>query len=431
MQDADLERHPLIAEPVPVPAELAERARAAGWDDGMLQEALNLRVPRGDIDFWLAAPHITPDVVRGHLRHFGRLFCGPLRVREATWRDAEALVDLYADAPEQVGPWELVVERGPNPYAQFRLQENPNMQVVEYKGVLLAATAHSGRNTVIAGERTTTHVMSAWRVRRDFRGLGLSRVLQMSAGPMNAWFGMITYWYERVDNDAGRGWLDKIRGEAEERGSRVDDLTATVHLFAPVTPDGPVEGLVIRPVEPADLPRCVELINRTHAGLDLFRPLIVDDLERHLNDPSWGPKPPFWATVFGWDDYAVVADRATGEVVACGGLWDKGRDIREVWTHLETGDRRVLEPTALLDWGHAAGREDAMVALVRDFVGRTAALGRTALLVPLDHAPALAAQLKDLPHTTETRALKCMGFYSPEITCEANITRPFTDLAYW
>ena len=47
-------------------------------------------------------------------------------------------------------------------------------------------------------------------------------------------------------------------------------------------------------------------------------------------------------------------------IVACGGLWDKGRDVREVWEHKETGDRRVLEPTALLDWGHAPGREDAM-----------------------------------------------------------------------
>jgi len=432
MQDSDIEKHPLIAEPVPVPPDMAERAREQGWEEGMLQQALNLHIPKGDIEFWLAAPHITVDIVRSNLKMYGRLFCGPLRVREATWRDSEALVDLYADAPELVGEWELMVERGPNPYAQFRLQENPNMQVVEYKGVLLATSAHAGRNTIIAGERTTTHVMSAWRVRRDFRGLGLSRLLQMSAGPMSAWFGMITYWYERLENASGRGWLDKIRTEVEQRGSRVDDLTATVHMFEPQpVPPAPPDGLVIRPVEPADVPRCVELINATHAGLDLFRPYTVDDLERHLNDPSWGPKPPFWAKVFGWDEYAVVEDGGTGEIVACGGLWDKGRDIREVWTHPESGERRVLEPTALLDWGHAPGREDAMAALVRDFTVRTAELGRTSLLVPLDHAPALLAQLKDLPHTTETRALKCMGFYSPEITCEANITRPYTDLAYW
>ena len=431
MTDDDIAKHPLIAGPVPVPADMAERARERGWDDGLVQRALDLRIPKADIEFWLSAPHVTVELVRSHVRCFDRLFCGPLRNREATWRDGEALVDLYADAPEQVGEWELVVQRGPNPYAQFRLQENPNMQVIEYRGVLLAATAHSGRNTIIAGERTTTHVMSAWRVRRDFRGLGLSRLLQMSAGPMNAWFGMITYWYERSDNAAGRGWLDKIRTEVEERGSRVDDLTASVHMFDPQPAPPLADGLAIRPVEPGDLPRCVELINATHDGLDLFRPYSVEFLERHLDDPGWGPKPPFWVKVFDWDDYAVVTDAASGEVVACGGLWDKGRDVREVWTHLGTGEQRVLEPTALIDWGHAPGREDAMAALVREFAGRTAGLGRTSLLVPLDHAPALEAQLKDLPHRIETRALKCMGFYSPEITCEANITRPYTDLAYW
>ena len=61
-------------------------------------------------------------------------------------------------------------------------------------------------------------------------------------------------------------------------------------------------------MRPDDLPRCVELINRTHAGLDLFRPYTVEFLESHLDDPAWGPKPSFWSPVFGWDDYAVVED---------------------------------------------------------------------------------------------------------------------------
>ena len=427
----DVEDHPLLTAPVEVPSELIERARAREWDDGLLERALTLRVPRADIEFWLNAPHISGKEVAYNLDTLARVFCGPLRAREATWRDGEALADLYANAPEDVGDWQLVVERGPNPYAQFRLQEHANIQVVECKGVLLAATAHSGRNTIIAGERTTAHLMSAWRVRREFRGMGLSRVLQMTAGPASAWFGMITYWYERSDN-ASQGWLDKMRDMAESRGSAVDALTSTVHMFEPTgdvaaTPD----GLRLRLVEPGDLTRCVELINATHAGLDLFRPYTTEFLEMHLDDPFWGAKPPFWAKVFGWDDSWVVEDVGGGGIVACGGLWDKGRDVREVWTHKETGDRRVLEPAALLDWGHAPGREDAMAALVHHFLGQTAALGRTHLLAPLEHTPAVLARLEGLPHRTETRAMKCMGFHSPELTVEAHITRPYTDLAYW
>jgi hypothetical protein len=72
-----------------------------------------------------------------------------------------------------------------------------------------------------------------------------------------------------------------------------------------------------------------------------------------------------------------------------------------------------------------------MAALIRRFAARTAELGRTHLLAPLEHAPAVAARVKDLPHRTETRALKCMGLTSPEVTVEARITTPYTDLAYW
>ena len=139
-----------------------------------------------------------------------------------------------------------------------------------------------------------------------------------------------------------------------------------------------------------DLPRCVELINRTHEGLDLFRPYTVDFLESHLDDPAWGPKPAFWSPVFGWEDYAVVED-GTGAVVACGGLWDRGRDIREVWRNEQTGQERTIEATALLDWGYEPGRADAMALLLRSFLGRTADLGRSHLLAPFEHTPDVAA----------------------------------------
>ena len=217
----------------------------------------------------------------------------------------------------------------------------------------------------------------------------------------------------------------------ESRGNTVGQLTATVHQLAPMADEPPLGSLAIRPVEPADVPRCVELINATHTGLDLFRPYTAEFLECHLDDPMWGPKPPFWARVLGWDDYAVVEDRDTGELVACGGLWDKGRDVREVWVDRETGDRNVLEPTALLDWGHAPGREDAMAELLRRFLVRTRELGRTSLLAPLTHAPGVLERLADVPQTSESRAVRSVGFHEGDMHVELPITRPYTDLAYW
>jgi hypothetical protein len=187
---------------------------------------------------------------------------------------------------------------------------------------------------------------------------------------------------------------------------------------------------VVRAVRPDDLPRCVELINRTHAGLDLFRPYTAEFLESHLEDPSWGPKPSFWSPVFGWSDYAVVED-ATGTVVACAGLWDRGRDIREVWSNEQTGEQRRIEATALLDWGYAPGRADAMGALLQSFIERTALLGRTHLLAPLEHTPDLAELVAPLGAELEVRRVRSMTFQDDQVQVDAELTRPYTDLAYW
>lgn len=421
--------HPIFATPAPVPADLAERAAARGWPEGLLQEAADLRVGRRGIEYWLDHDRPTVEEIRWYLAMVAGLQQGPLRVRTATWRDNDALVDLYADAPEKVGDLVLTVERGPNPYAQFRLQEQVHMPVIECKGVLLAATAHSNRNALIGGQRFTVHHMSAWRVRSDFRGKGLSGMLQMAAGPGTSSFAPVTYWYERSGN-ASQGWLDKVRERIEAGGAhKVEGLSATVHAFAPQPVDPLPPELAVRPVRREDVARCVELVNATHAGLDLFRPYTPEFLEGRLDDCMWGPKPAFWSRVYGWDDYMVVEEG--GEVVACGGLWDKGRDVREVWRHSETGETRTVTATALLDWGHAPGYEQAMAALVRHFLVRTGELDRTVLLAPLEHAPGVLALVKSLDPSVEARALRVMGFHEDGVHVEPHVTRPYTDLAYW
>jgi hypothetical protein len=349
-------------------------------------------------------------------------------VREATWRDGEAVADLYANAPEGVGDWRLDVQRAPNPFAAFRLQEHANLQIVECRGLVLGAAAHSTRNSMVAGQQLSVHFISAWRVRDGFRGYGLASVLQASAGPASAWFGIITYWYERLGNTSQQ-WLDKMR----ERAGAVDELTASVHAIpatAPTAGFGLRDGLSLRPVRPDDLPRCVELVNRTHRGLDLFRPYTVEFLETRLDDPAWGPKPSFWPPVLGWDDYAVVED-ATGSVVACGGLWDRGRDVRELWSNEATGEHRTIEATALLDWGYEAGRAEAVEVLLMAFLERTQRLGRTHVLAPLEHTPDVAALVQPLGPELEVRRLRTMTYRDDAVQVEAEVTGPYTDLAYW
>ena len=93
--------------------------------------------------------------------------------------------------------------------------------------------------------------------------------------------------------------------------------------------------------------RCVELINRTHAGRDLFRPYTAEFLADRLDEGFWGARPPGWVPVYRWEDMRVI--ERGGEIVACAGLWDRGRDLRERWRHRETGDERTISTAALLD----------------------------------------------------------------------------------
>jgi hypothetical protein len=353
---------------------------------------------------------------------------GTLRVREATWNDDEAVAELYANSPEDIGDWEVTVERSPYPFAQFRLQEHGNMQVLEDRGVILAAAAHSGRNTIIDGKRLTAHIASAWRVRKECRGQGYSNLLGTMIGPVCAWFGMVSYWYVRSGNFDAVNWIKALHpdlaGSDSEPGG---ELRVTVHHFRAQPFDGDASG--IRRARRSDAPRCVALINRTHRGLDFFRPYSLEFLQMRLDDPFWGPKPEFWVPVYGWEDYYVVEE--AGRVVACGGLWDRGRHMREVWLHKETGERTVIERTALMDFGYAAGREDAMARLLGYLIGLTSDLGRRELMAPIEQLPSLVERTAKYGPAGETRALGA-DTTGPEATAlNIEVRRPYTDLAYW
>ena len=142
----------LFDRPVHVPPEYARRAAELGWPDGLVERMLHLRIPTYDIEHWLDH-HTDWEQLGKFLDAKERVMSGTIKVREATWSDGEGVAELYANSPEDVGDFEVTVERSPYPFAQFRLQEHPNIQLVEDRGVVLAAAAHSARNTLIGGQR--------------------------------------------------------------------------------------------------------------------------------------------------------------------------------------------------------------------------------------------------------------------------------------
>ena len=111
--------------------------------------------------------------------------------------------------------------------------------------------------------------------------------------------------------------------------------------------------------------------------------------------------------------------------MACAGLWDRGRDVREHWRHRENGDERTTSATALLDFGHAEEAEDALAALIEHHIGRSHELGRDFLVAPLETMPAVAEALSSLESEPETRYLQWRT-EDPPLRTPA-----YLDLIYW
>ena len=403
MSDESSFEIPLARVPPDVRAAWLER----GWSEQILERAYELRVRRADIDRWLTRGKSAIRRIQRDLDRRERLLMGTMRVREATWEDDEALAELYANSPMDVGDWEVTVERSPYPFAQFRLQENIDIQVLDDRGVILAAIVHSARNTLVGGKRITVQIESSWRARKDARGHGFGHMPRTEPRRALSWRPAATYYYRRA---------------RRKQGTR-----ATIFCYPRRPFEGEAEG--VRRVQPTDIPRCVELINRTHCGLDLFRPYTAEWLGGRLDDPCWGPNFGESVHVYGWEDYHVIEE--DGRVVACAGLWDRGRDVREVWrSKTQRSEQRTVEATALMDFGHAEGREDAMARLIEFFIGETDRLGRDQLMAPLQYLPSVVVLLADHEPVKESRPL----YWQPTGAAKqmgVKLDRPYTDLAYW
>jgi len=415
---------PDIFGPSPIPDDLQKAWRERGLPEDLLTRAAELR-SFGILRGFLRWGGNNEDSVRKRLDWQERLVLGDLRGREATEADNDQFSDLMASSPEEVGEWEIITERGPNAFAQFRLQENVNVLVIEQRGLLIACCSFTHRNTYVAGQKFTVRYGQALRVRREFRRMGYGDLVRSlgwgvgAARPSNPQYDImrtqnfaIVGWWEKYAPDF---WEDVPKKEGEVPGNRV-----TVLQFAPRPFTGKKRG--IRNVHEDNIPRCVDLINRTHRGLDFFRPYSAGFLERRLDDGYWGQKSPNWPKVYDWDDYYVVEEES--RVVACAGLWDRGRDARDRWRHKETGAEKVIAVTSVLDFGFARGHEEAMARLIAFLIGETDKLDRDFLTIPLQHLPKVVQHLERYDPVAETRALR-WGLREPQVT------RAHIDLAYW
>ncbi len=220
-------------------------------------------------------------------------------------------------------------------------------------------------------------------------------------------------------------WNRKNMPELDTVPKRDDDvpgIPTTVLQYAARSSGAPTES--VRTATPEDLVGCADIINRTHTGQDLFRPYTVEFLYDRL-DPGFVPPRVTGvpARPYTFDDFYVV--ERGGQIVACAGAWDRGRDIRERWRHRESGAERTISVMSMLDIGYAPAHEDALAALIERFMGIAHEHGRDYVVAPLETMPEIAALLASHEPVAETRYLQWRT-ETPPLKTPAHL-----DLVYW
>ncbi|HTO70172.1 MAG TPA: hypothetical protein VMR31_09965 [Myxococcota bacterium] len=407
------------------PAELREILRARGVSDALIARALAAGLAPGQLVGWSYWRKLDTADVEQLVSWHERWTVGDLRGREVTEADAAAFCELWENSPEELGDVEITVLRGPDAFAQFRLQSDVHMHVLADGNVIVASCGWARRKVEIAGQRVSVSYGQALRVHKNYRRMGLGDAVRCISRAMTTSGPDIgQYDIMRSGNFAVVGWWEKhVPGFFENtprRENEVPGLPVTVAQLPARSAGG--ANPRVRPARRDDLAVCTALLNRTHGGLDLFRPYTEERLEEVLDEGYWGPRSAWFPAVYGWPDYFVL--ESGGRVRACAGLWDRGRDLRERIRNRKTGAERTLAGASLLDWGFEAGAESGMAELVAELAGRTAALGRDFLSVSLDHQPELAKSLEAREPAVETRYLRWGNRDLP-------IVRPYTDLRYW
>jgi hypothetical protein len=418
-----------IFPPFPVDPQLSRLAASTNWPSHLVQRMLNAGYPSRRIEEWIRQG-LDPGQASRWVEWREKLTFGTLQARIATSEDSDALVDLFNNSPEEIGDWQVIVERGPNPFAQLQLQDDAYFRLISDRGVALAASSVARIKTIVGGQKLTVRYVQAFRVRKGFRGKGLTRLLQTVGRPSFAEWTLGEFYYVRSNNNQSIEWL-RHQGVREEKMAGEAPGTPVSVLRFPVA-DIQADYSRIRPARRSDIASCANLINSAHQGFDLFVPVTAASLRMRLRGNVWGRRPEWIRPVYSLSDYYVLEE--DGAVVACAGLWDRGADVREVWKHVGTGDTRVIDPSAVLDSGFLPGREDALADVIQFFIAISSRLGKSHVLVSLQHLPLVAALLQQLSPEHETRGLQ-WHLVTPEgkpmHEPYPSISRPFVDLSYW
>lgn len=307
-------------------------------------------------------------------------------IRAATTEDNEALIALERRSPLIVGESELSFDRAPDYFAGQRLQERSLMAAAEAGGALVGVSASALYRTRLLGQERLLSYTHHMRVAPEFQRHGVGRAL-------GKWL-RENWLVAGAKPDRGYAFIDSANSDSLAFASRGEGP-------GPWPIDGWLQDLPVSDsgtdwsterVGAADAGAIVALINRTHAGLELFPGYTAASLAARLQrSPRYG-----WAQWHGL--------RRGGELVAVAGVYDQGDTVATIMRDRTTGETRQLRGLVVLDYGFSDA--SAMLDLLVALRGLAAANDRQALEISVpDCSPLFEHVQQQSAHTIRFKFL--------------------------
>ena len=314
-------------------------------------------------------------------------------IREATQDDSDALIELERQAPLDLGDRLLTFDRSPNFFAHQEMEAHGRVLVSEDEGRLVGVVASAWHDVLVEGQQRRLLYIHQGRALPQYRRQHVATDLVMEHLVLASEAKIDTpYWLISPDNKTSLAFSQQAGFEFWPVDGRIDGFDVGARRDA----GGRVGG-----VGPDDLPQVVDLINRTQAGREMFLPYTAESLQGRLSQsPTYG-----WRH---WRGY-----RSEQGLLAVAGVWDFGRSLRITEREKATDKERVALPAFVLDYGYAAGAEEAMVEVFMALMATAAEWERNQLSIALPTESRLYSLMEGLPHSTTLFRILTPGIPTP------------------
>jgi RimJ/RimL family protein N-acetyltransferase len=182
-------------------------------------------------------------------------------IRMARPDEAAELAEVERNTALVIGGDDILLDRGDDWFAPFRLMEDAEVMVAEVDGAVVGLVAGARHPAVVGGVPRWLLYIHHARILPSHQGSGIA--FKLSAALFESFRERgydSTYWFIAPDNAKSQAFARR----APNKWSCGPELVTLRTDHA-----GPAHG---RPAEPSDAAALAELCNLTHAGAELFHP---------------------------------------------------------------------------------------------------------------------------------------------------------------